>query len=292
MNPSFKQTANIRKELAFLLKSHSGILKSLSGTIIVANTDGLNVSLIFMKIIKNIFWVLSLMCLVLPIYSQDNASVPERTPEQEASRQTEKLQQELNLTQEQSRKVYEINVRYERQRQISNSRSEAMERIKNKNADMQKVLTEEQNNRLQNKRYERTTIDIPSSIRNPQTLNSSGYPSTTQYRTRTSSPVTSTDRGVRSNFRGTNTQNPGRTEYQSVRRSTPTTRETPRIQSNPTSTRSAVPSYNPPTRTETNSARSSSTYSAPTRTETNSAPRSTPSDTPSRTSTPSTTNRR
>lgn len=247
-----------------------------------------------MKIIKNIFFVLSLTCLVLPVYSQENTSTPERTPEQEASRQTEKLQQELNLTDEQSRKVYEINVRYERQRQISNSRSEAMERIKNKNADMQKVLTEEQNSRLQSKRYERTTIDLPSSMRNPQKLNSSGYSPTTQYRTRTSSPVTSTDRSVRSNFRGTNTQNPGRTEYpQSVRRSTPTTRETPGIQNNP-STRSAVaPSYNPPTRTQpTSSPRGSSNYSAPTRSETNTTPRSTPSDTPSRTSTPSTNNRR
>lgn len=252
-------------------------------------------SLIFMKIIKNIFLLLSLMCLVMPIYSQENTSTPERTPEQEASRQTEKLQQELNLTEEQSRKVYEINVRYERQRQISNSRSEAMERIKNKNADMQKVLTEEQNSRLQSKRYERTTVDLPSSIRNTQKLNSSGYSPTTEYRTRTSTPVTSTDRSVRSNFRGTNTQNPGRTNYpQSVRRSTPTTRETPRIQSNPYSTRSAVPSYNPPTRIETNTApRSSSTYSAPTRTETNTAPRSSSNDSqPSRTSTPSTTNRR
>ena len=45
------------------------------------------------------------LCLGLPIRSQDNTSVPQRTPEQEAVKQTEKIQQELNLTTDQIKQV-------------------------------------------------------------------------------------------------------------------------------------------------------------------------------------------
>jgi len=68
------------------------------------------------------------------------------------------LKQELNLTPEQVREVYNINLRHAKQRQISNSRTEAMERIRNKNADLKLVLTEEQFERLQNKQHERSTL--------------------------------------------------------------------------------------------------------------------------------------
>ncbi len=96
------------------------------------------------------------------LYAQDSADMPTRTPEQEALRQTEKLKQELDLTPEQTKKVYEINLRYAIQRQNSNSRSEAMERIKNKDTDIKKVLSTEQYDKLQNKHYERSTYKIPS----------------------------------------------------------------------------------------------------------------------------------
>lgn len=96
--------------------------------------------------------------------AQETPVVMQRTPEQEAAKQTEKLQQELSLTQEQVRKVYEINLRYARARQVSNTRTEAMERMKNKNADLEKVLTADQNERLQSKRYERSNFD-PNSAR-------------------------------------------------------------------------------------------------------------------------------
>ena len=97
--------------------------------------------------------------MVFPIYSQENSVVPKRTPEQEALKQTEMLQQELNLNQNQTNQVYEINLRYARERQISNKRSEALERMKNKNAEINQVLSPEQNDRLQSKRYERTNIE-------------------------------------------------------------------------------------------------------------------------------------
>lgn len=88
------------------------------------------------------------------VFAQENANMPQRTPEQEATKQTERLQQELNLTPEQTKQLYEINLKYARERRISNTRSAAMERMKNKNADIQNILTPEQNSRLQYKREE------------------------------------------------------------------------------------------------------------------------------------------
>ena len=65
-------------------------------------------------------------------FGQENTSAPQRTPEQEALKQTDKLQQELNLSTEQAKQIYDINLRYARERQASNKRSEAVERMKNK----------------------------------------------------------------------------------------------------------------------------------------------------------------
>ncbi|MDD4971801.1 MAG: hypothetical protein PHT07_20435, partial [Paludibacter sp.] len=98
-----------------------------------------------MKVFKIALFLLFFLTMNLRIQGQENSAVPKRTPEQEAAKQTEKLQQELNLNQDQAKQVYNINLRYARERQISNKRSEAMERMKNKNADIQRVLSPEQN---------------------------------------------------------------------------------------------------------------------------------------------------
>ena len=45
--------------------------------------------------------------MVSPINSQDRAVLSDRTPEQEAIKQTEKLQQEVNLSPEQTNQFYE-----------------------------------------------------------------------------------------------------------------------------------------------------------------------------------------
>jgi Spy/CpxP family protein refolding chaperone len=50
------------------------------------------------------------------------------------------MQQELNLTTEQTQQVHEINLKYARERQVSNSRTEALQRIKNKEQDLRRVL--------------------------------------------------------------------------------------------------------------------------------------------------------
>ena len=117
---------------------------------------------------RTILFILSawLLCpFLLP--AQDSRDMPTRTPEQEAARQTEMLRQALNLNEAQERLVYRINLHYARERQASNSRAEAMERVKRKNADLRKVLTDEQYERLQNKHYERSSYRLPGSRSHP-----------------------------------------------------------------------------------------------------------------------------
>ena len=67
-----------------------------------------------MNIYKLLLIILFFIPLGLPLYGQENPVVLKRTPEQEAAKQTEKLQQELELNQTQANQVYEINLRYAR----------------------------------------------------------------------------------------------------------------------------------------------------------------------------------
>lgn len=101
---------------------------------------------------------------------QDNNAVPERTPEQEAAKQTEKLKQDLRLSAEQVALAHEINLKYARARQVSNTRAEAVQRMKDKEADLMKILNYEQRVLLQNKRYERSYFrPSPSALRQQPT---------------------------------------------------------------------------------------------------------------------------
>lgn len=92
------------------------------------------------------------------VKGQDNSTVPDRTPEQEATKQTEKLKQDLRLSPEQVALAHEINLKYARARQTSNTRAEAVQRMKDKEADLMKILNYEQRILLQNKRYERSSF--------------------------------------------------------------------------------------------------------------------------------------
>ncbi len=186
------------------------------------------------------------LCLVSAIRSQGNIVNLQRIPEQEALKQTEKLQQELGLTDEQTRQIYEINLRYARERQISNTRTQAMERIKNKNAEYEQILNSEQNNRLQNKRYERTSFSSPSVNRN-QFNQPSGLRSSAEYRSNLSVRAISNDINARNSSRSIKTQTPTNgqpTQHpQGARGNTTTTRtsqinipnSTSRIQTAPSS---------------------------------------------------------
>ncbi|NDV45744.1 hypothetical protein D0T49_01595 [Paludibacter sp. 221] len=163
--------------------------------------------------IYKITFFLFLSC-TLSLIAQDK-NLPIRTPEQEATRQTERLQQELNLTPEQTRKVYEINLRYARQRQQSNTRSEAMERTKNKDADLKRVLNNEQYNQLRDKHYERSTYKIPADNQRPviensrQTIPSQDNRSTSP--SRSNSTQTDSQRTTQPSGTPTRTNNPAST---------------------------------------------------------------------------------
>lgn len=102
------------------------------------------------------------ICLTFPSKSQDNNAMPERTPEQEAAKQTEKLKQDLHLSAEQVAQAHAINLKYAKARQISNTRAEAVQRMKDKEADLMKILNYEQRVLLQNKRYERSSFRPPA----------------------------------------------------------------------------------------------------------------------------------
>lgn len=231
-----------------------------------------------MKTVKFIVLIFILLMPVHSVFSQENSNVPKRTPEQEAAKQTEKLQQELDLSQDQAEKLYQINLKYARERQISNTRSEAMERMKNKNAEIQGILNNEQNARLQSKRYERTSFDA-GAINREQPLNSSGFRSPTMYRTVPPTNPT-TDQNLRRTFRQVNPQNrPETNSNQSIQRN-PNSSVPPRtqqLQNNPSyrsgresggynrSSESPAPSRNTPSYTPRSS--SSGSGSAPQRSE-------------------------
>lgn len=113
------------------------------------------------KIMIFILLTISLIAfLPLPLVAQDTQMAPVRAPEQEATIQTERMQRELQLNSEQAQLIYEINLRHARERKVANSRTQAVERVRVKDQEIQQVLTREQYSRLQEMRQNRsTTID-------------------------------------------------------------------------------------------------------------------------------------
>jgi len=208
-----------------------------------------------MKTLKLILIVL-IIFLVVPAHGQDNDVVPQRTPEQEASKQTEKLQQELNLSSGQARQVYDINLRYARERHVSNKRSEAIQRMKSKNDELQRVMNEDQYNRLQNKRYERSSFELPAGNRN-QPANSSGYRSSPGARTNMPARTNSSGTNIRNNARSNGTYYQGRSQPSQIlhRNSTVPSRTTRIRSSSSSSSRSQSTTPARETKTPVNSNR-------------------------------------
>lgn len=66
------------------------------------------------------------------------------TAEQEAANQTGRLRQALGLSSLQVKKIYDINLRYARLRQLSNSPTAEMELMKKKNIEIANLLTDPQ----------------------------------------------------------------------------------------------------------------------------------------------------
>ena len=115
-----------------------------------------------MNVFKSFLIIFSCVGVLQVLHAQENTTAPVRTPEQEAAFNTEKMQKELNLSGEQARAVYEINLRHARERKVATSRSQALERVRLKDNQIQQVLTREQYNALQEKRYDRNPNIVPA----------------------------------------------------------------------------------------------------------------------------------
>lgn len=181
-----------------------------------------------MKALRIIVLIFATLALNIAVYSQDNNTTPERTPEQEAAKQTEKLQQELDLTPEQARQIHDINLKYARARKASNTRSDALQRIKDKEAELKKILNPNQYTQLQNKRYERSSFQTPSGNRNLP-VNPSGLRPAPNSRTQ----QISRDQQANPNVRSDNRPNNSGTE---IRRTQQPVYREGTVRQNPTAT--------------------------------------------------------
>lgn len=188
-----------------------------------------------------------MIALLLALYvslgvSAQSTSVNDRTPEQEAALQTEKLQKELNLTPEQAKSIYEINLRYAHERRQSNKRADAVNRIGKKNEEINRVLNQKQHQELQSRKR-----SIQSSGSGNERYNLRTDPKTrvNESQVRRSASPQNTDRPVRTDFRTstnpTGTTNRATTNSAPVRRNdNPASRSQSGVRSTRESTSSAV----------------------------------------------------
>jgi len=165
-------------------------------------------NVIYKSTMNRLKFILVIICwavINIPVFVvAQSTAVTDRTPEQEALKQTEKLQNELQLTEQQYKAIYQINLRYARERQQSNTRSQAVERIRNKNEDIQKVLSPKQYDELQNRKNEVKVIEIDNANRYVRTNPQNRVNSSDQRSVRTGTGNTDFNTDVRSSSRTDN----------------------------------------------------------------------------------------
>ena len=84
------------------------------------------------------------------VYAQDAPSVPRRTAEERAMKQTEMLVRDLNISDSLLRDtIYRVHLRYVRRREQAGSRQEAVECINRLLLELKGILTPSQYERLQ-----------------------------------------------------------------------------------------------------------------------------------------------
>ena len=93
---------------------------------------------------KHTLFIIFLLILSFSAFAQEEHRRPIRTPEEEAMKQTEMLQRELSLTEQQYDTIYRIHLKYARLRQISNTRAEMLDRLNKMIAELINMLTPEQ----------------------------------------------------------------------------------------------------------------------------------------------------
>ncbi len=103
-----------------------------------------------MSLRSPLFFLFLLSCCCL--YAQHPSSSPQRTPEEEALKQTERIVREIGITNETVRDtLYRMHLKYARQRLQSNTRLEELQRMNAIVEELQGILTPEQYNRFMNK---------------------------------------------------------------------------------------------------------------------------------------------
>ena len=98
------------------------------------------------------FYILSLVALLAGVMmAQDNFERPQRTPEEEALKQTTRLIRELGI-QDSARidTLYRMHLKYARFRQKGLSRAENMERMQSIYAELKQLLTPDEFERFMN----------------------------------------------------------------------------------------------------------------------------------------------
>ena len=109
-----------------------------------------------------ILYIVLFLILGLIAMAQKQASTPQRTPEQEAAKHTEMLARILpNISEKQKQALYDIHLKYIRERQEQPGRTATVERIRRKYIDYQDVLTEAQYEILQ-RQCENSRSNCPS----------------------------------------------------------------------------------------------------------------------------------
>ncbi len=83
-------------------------------------------------------------CIMMAQSPEHPTQHPQRTPEQEAQKRTERMKRELLLTDTQEAEVYKINLKYAELRRQPATHEDIIARIQAMNAELQAILTPEQ----------------------------------------------------------------------------------------------------------------------------------------------------
>lgn len=100
---------------------------------------------------KNGLLLILFLAISFAAFAQNDVCRPSRTPEEEAQKQTQMLQRELSLTEQQCDTVYRIHLKYAIMRQVSNTRAESLERMNAMTAELLNIMTKAQKDAFLNK---------------------------------------------------------------------------------------------------------------------------------------------
>jgi len=111
-----------------------------------------------MKLLMNVFFIVIVLFTSNNMFAQDKTrQKPERTPETMSQRHADKMKSDLNLNDDQTKKVYEVNLKYNKENQANRAKREkerkekmaaAKQKNDQKNAELKKILTADQYSKM------------------------------------------------------------------------------------------------------------------------------------------------